>query len=389
MRVVHVSPHLPPDQSANALLPAQLGRWVAARRDEVAFVAHEPRQRHARDDDSPVLKDDLATRWIPRRTSSAFTRALKLDAWQLVRRVNRALNDVASSATILHLHSNGLIIEAAASWARRRRVPYVLTLYGTEIWHYKKRWPVDPFTRGYMSAAGVTFYSRGLLDHARGLALGRDEMSVVYPPVPEEFTPQPDASRAELRSALGVKERFLILNVKRLHPLAGQQFLIDAFAQLCASRPGRDARLVICGEGPRRQILERQIQSLGLADRVTMTGLVPNATIARYMAAADVFVLPSILEALPTVAVEALASGTPVISADHPGGVELQALFGGDVTVVPRESAPLLARALEAFLTQPRRALPATARTLETLFRPPAVLRAFDLVYAAALREPR
>jgi len=402
MRVVHVSPHLPPDQSANALLPAQLGRWMAARGDEVAFVAHEPRQRHARDDDSPVLENDavaqprtsnpppdIVTRWIPRRRSSAFTRALKLDAWQLVRRVNRALNDVASSATLLHLHSNGLIIEAAASWARRRRVPYVLTLYGTEIWHYKKRWPVDPFTRGYMAAAGVTFYSRGLLDHARGQALGRDEMSVVYPPVPEEFTPQPEPSRAELRRALGVKERFLILNVKRLHPLAGQQFLIDAFGQLCASRPRDDARLVICGEGPRREILKRQIHSLGLMDRVTMTGLVPNATIARYMAAADVFVLPSILEALPTVAVEALASGTPVISADHPGGVELQALFADDVTVVPRESAPLLARALEAFLTQPRRALPATARTLETLFRPPAVLRAFDLVYAAALREHR
>jgi glycosyltransferase involved in cell wall biosynthesis len=331
----------------------------------------------------------LVTRWIPRRHSSSFTRALKLDAWQLVRRVNHALNDVASSATILHLHSNGLIIEAAASWARRRRVPYVLTLYGTEIWHYKKRWPVDPFTRGYMAAAGVTFYSRGLLDRARSEALARDAMSVVYPPVPEEFTPQSEVSRAELRRALGVPERFLILNVKRLHPLAGQQFLIDAFAQLCASRPRNEARLVICGEGPRREILERQIRSLGLADCVTMTGLIPNATIARYMAAADVFVLPSLLEALPTVAVEALASGTPVISADHPGGVELQGLFGDDVTVVPRQSAPLLARALDAFMRQPRRARPGTALTIDTLFRPPAVLRAFDGVYAAALRAPR
>jgi hypothetical protein len=78
-----------------------------------------------------------------------------------------------------------------------------------------------------------------------------------------------------------------------------------------------------------------------------------------------------------------------VISADHPGGVELQGLFGDDVTVVPRESGALLARALEAFLTQPRRARPGTALTLDRLFRPPAVLRAFDGVYAAALRGPR
>ena len=54
----------------------------------------------------------------------------------------------------------------------------------------------------------------------------------------------------------------------------------------------------------------------------------------RYAAVADVFVLPSLLEALPTVAVEALACGTPVVSADHPGGVELHELFGDDVQVV-------------------------------------------------------
>ena len=44
MHICHVSPHLPPDQAANALLPAQLGRWAAARGDQVTFVAHEPAQ---------------------------------------------------------------------------------------------------------------------------------------------------------------------------------------------------------------------------------------------------------------------------------------------------------------------------------------------------------
>ena len=58
------------------------------------------------------------------------------------------------------------------------------------------------------------------------------------------------------------------------------------------------------------------------------------------------FVLPSLLEALPTVAVEALACGTPVVSADHPGGVELHGLFGDDVAVVPREDSGRLAAAL-------------------------------------------
>ena len=47
MRIVHVSPHLPPDQAANALLPFQLGEWGRARGDEVTFVAHPPTQQGA------------------------------------------------------------------------------------------------------------------------------------------------------------------------------------------------------------------------------------------------------------------------------------------------------------------------------------------------------
>ena len=47
MRICHVSPHLPPDQAANALLPAELGRWARARGDDVTFVAHEPAQGRA------------------------------------------------------------------------------------------------------------------------------------------------------------------------------------------------------------------------------------------------------------------------------------------------------------------------------------------------------
>lgn len=411
MRIVHVSPHLPPDQAANALLPAQLGRWMADRGDEVLFVAHEPGQTRPRaqgpgpkttnDDESGVhsslrpeawgLGPDLPIRWIPRRDAarSAPQRLLKLDVFRLVRQVNKALNDLASGAALLHLHSNGLIVEAAASWARRHRVPHILTLYGTEIWHYKKRWPIDLFTRAYFSASRITFYSQRLLERARLEGLDRDGLSVAYPPVPDTFVPRGDEARAELRQALGIRERYLVLNVKRLHPLAGQRFLIEAFARHRAARPAADVRLVICGEGPKREELAQQVHALGLTDRVTLTGLVPNDTVARYMAAADVFVLPSLLEALPTVAVEALASGTPVISANHPGGLELQGLFGGDVIVVPRESVEPLTRALTEFLDHRRRTRPATARTLERLFRPRAVLSAFDDVYAEALRTGR
>jgi glycosyltransferase involved in cell wall biosynthesis len=79
--------------------------------------------------------------------------------------------------------------------------------------------------------------------------------------------------------------------------------------------------------------------------------------------------------------VEALACGTPVISADHPGGVELHALFGDDVAVVPRRDSPALARALITALDAKRRVSPGSMATLVREFGPNAVRDRYAAVY--------
>lgn len=376
MRVCHVTPHLPPDQGANALLPAELGRWSRAHGDTVSFVAHQPAQTSG---DHSAADLDESVRWIPRRSSNRLTRALRFDALALTSRVRVALSATAANADVLHLHSNGLIIETAAMWAVTRQKPYVLTLYGTEIWDYRRRRPVDVFRTAYLRARHVTFYSQRLLDRARELGLDRPDVSVVYPAVAEAFQPRDEATRAAWRRELGIAEARVIVNVKRLHPLAGQDVLIDAAAQLAKRR--QDFRVVICGAGALRDDLERQASRLGVASRVTFTGLIANATVARYTAVADVFALPSRLEALPTVAVEALACGTPVVSADHPGGVELHAIFGDDLGVVPRGDATALAEALDRALAHPRRTSPHTAHEIAALFRPDAVFGRYRQLY--------
>ncbi len=381
MRVCHVSPHLPPDQAANALLPSELARWARDRGADVSFVAHEPAQIRSA---TEPLAGPVA--WVPRKgRTSAVARLLKIDTWRQAQTISAALDRMAARADLLHLHSNGLIIEVAAAWASRRKLPYLLTLYGTEIWHYRRRRPIDPFLRAYRRAAAVTFYSQRLLDKARALGLDRRDLIVVYPAVNEAFSPRTPETRAAWRSALGIAEPHVILNVKRLHELAGQRFLIEAFARI--SRGRRDVRLVICGTGPLRADLEAQASALGIADRVTFTGLLPNEEIARYAAVADVFALPSLLEALPTVAVEALASGTPVVSADHPGGVELHEMFGDDVQVVPKGQVIELADALEESLRSPVRVLPATLDLVARHFSPRAVHDAYERVYERALQK--
>ncbi|MBF2017206.1 MAG: glycosyltransferase [Rivularia sp. T60_A2020_040] len=91
--------------------------------------------------------------------------------------------------------------------------------------------------------------------------------------------------------------------------------LIKAFALL---RQKKLARLIILGEGKLRTELEILIDNLGITDDVDMPGFVKNPY--AYMSRANAFVLSSLWEGLPTVLIEAMACGCPVISTDCPSG---------------------------------------------------------------------
>jgi glycosyltransferase involved in cell wall biosynthesis len=385
VRICHVTPHLPPDQAANALLPYHLGCWARDRGDQVSFVAHPPRNA-ARPTRTVAMPGEV--RWVaPKRVAGTVDGALKLATLRAVIDIWRAARTEIRRADIVHIHSNGLLAEVAAWLADQYRKPYVLTLYGTEIWHYTpKRIGPDLFTRAYRRASYVTFYSHGLRSRAVELGLARHQASVVYPPVARDFTYHDQYAQQEARAGLGLRQRHVLVNVKRLHPLAGQRFLLEALGEVIRTHP--DTRLVICGTGPLEDELKAVARAAGVEAHVTFAGLVDNQTIARYDAAADVFVLPSLLEACPTVALEALASGTPVVSSDNPGGVELGELFGYDVSVVPRENALALARAIVGVLDEKRRVRESTRRIIEQEFRPPAVERQFREIYEQVLAAP-
>jgi glycosyltransferase involved in cell wall biosynthesis len=384
VHICHITPHLPPDQAANALLPWHLGVWSREAGDEVSYVAH--RSRTAPHHGAAVSLPGPVVWAPPYRDAGPLARTLRVAALAAAARIARAAAPLVARADVVHVHSNGLIAETGALVAARYRKPVVLTLYGTEIWHYAPRRPVpDLFTRAYRRAAHVTFYSHGLLTRATEIGLGRRNASVVYPPVADDFSYRDREGQAKARAALGIHNRHLLVNVKRLHPLAGQRFLLEALAEVVRTHP--DTRLVICGTGPMLDELKAVARSTGVEAHVKFTGLLDNATIARYDMAADAFVLPSLLEACPTVALEALACGTPVISSDNPGGVELHELFGRDVRVVPRENALALAHAILDHLDHKRRTQPDTAATLEREFRPVAVQRHFRDIYEAVTRR--
>ena len=166
----------------------------------------------------------------------------------------------------------------------------------------------------YPEADAIVTVSQGVAEDLVSLGFSSANMKVIYNPV---VTPELCKKTAELPDHLWFAPGSppVILGVGRLEKQKDFATLIRAFAQV---QQQRLARLMILGEGTERPYLEALVRELGVEENVALPGFVANPY--AYMAKAAVFVLSSLYEGLPTVLIEAIAAGTPVVSTDCKSG---------------------------------------------------------------------
>jgi glycosyltransferase involved in cell wall biosynthesis len=162
-----------------------------------------------------------------------------------------------------------------------------------------------------------------------------DKITVIYNGLPDAaFDPVPPAVLAT--------ERPIVLCVANLWPYKGQRYLLQATAEL--RRQGLECTLVLIGEGPERTDLERLAARLLLDVRF----LGARTDVERFLARADVVVLPSLHEGMSNAVMEAMAAGRPVVATDVGGTGELLRDRG---LLVPPADSDALAAALGKVLT--------------------------------------
>ncbi|MSO62567.1 MAG: glycosyltransferase family 4 protein [Acidobacteria bacterium] len=376
MRLCMISPHLPPEQAANALLPVMLGEALSSHGMTTSYLSHPASNQ------SPFQRAPDVT-YVPRRGRDRFSRST-LGALLAGGRMAIGSRRLVSESDLVHLHGNGFIVEIGHQLAERYRKPYVITLYGTDVWHH------DPvrharFARVVRESACRVFYSRGLHEFAQHLGLAPDPSVVIYAPVSPVFHRVEEEERQAIRRDLGAGDGPLLLTVKRLHPVAGHETLLEAMPQIVSRFP--DAKLWLIGEGERRSALEGRARALGVASRVGFLGRIDQESLWRYCAAADLFVLPSYLESWGTVMLEALACGTPVVATDTAGGVEVHDRFPDDVTLVEMRNPEALAAAISGALAARRRATQTTEQRLRTEFDVSHCAARYLAVYRQALEN--
>lgn len=210
---------------------------------------------------------------------------------------------------VVHVH--GAL--TAVRLARRAQVPVVYTEHDAPPWHCRYRyWPERILRRAIYRVLNVRAWRAAdaigaTFDGLRNEMLERwrlDPARVEWVPNAtdiERFRPR---SRAEAPAQF---ERYCLF-VGRLTPRKAPDVLIRALADT------HDVACVFAGDGPMRGRLEELAREAGVADRVTFLGNVDGARLAELYAHADLFVLPSVSEAAPLAAVEAMASGTPVLA---------------------------------------------------------------------------
>ena len=240
---------------------------------------------------------------------------------------------------LLFVNNYGLPAVIANAFLRK---PIVMKLVGDFAWEYSirhglinKNESIDEFQKQghsfkvellkrlqlfYTSKADVIIapsqYLKGIIS---GWGIPQDKIEVIYNAI--------DVSKYELACTkeeawgrLGLNGK-VILTVARLTPWKGVDKIIKVLPEI--RERVSEANLVVVGDGPELENLQRLAREVGVERYVSFVGHVPHEEVPYYLRAANVFVLYSGYEGLPHIVLEAMATGVPVVLSDTGGNPEV------------------------------------------------------------------
>ena len=241
---------------------------------------------------------------------------------------------------VAHSHEFSMGVYGAwASWLAG--IPHVVTMHGGRYYAERLRRRLALRAAVAVSADTIAVSTTCARDISRVLAIRQSRIKMI--PNGVRFVPP---QRVTLRHELGLctGDR-LIVALGNLYPVKGHDHLIEALALIADRHP--TVHVAIGGRGDLADRLMDRARAHGLQARVHLLGL--RADVAAVLAAADIFALPSLSEAMPLALLEAMFAGRPIVASDV-GDVRIVLDEGRAGVLVPPGDDAALATALDRLL---------------------------------------
>jgi glycosyltransferase involved in cell wall biosynthesis len=340
VRVLHVIPSIGPLRGGPSFVVRALAEGLAQRGVTVDVAATDDNgpERLSVPLGQPIVERGVTYRYFPRQTRF-YNASLPLTAW-----LWKAVPDYQ----LVHIHALFSYSSTVSAWmARRQHVPYVIRPLGIlNQWGMENRRPFlknlsyKLLERRLLEGAAAIHYT-SVQEQKEAEALGFRAPGAIIPNPLESSDRRaaPGSFRAKFPELAG---GLLLLFMSRVDEKKGLDLLIPAFARLRQTAP--QAKLIIAGSGPEALIasLKNLARKHEVHSDILWTGFLQGDEKLQALADADLFVLPSYSENFGVAAVEALASGLPVVVSDQVA-IHTEIGAAGAGLVVPCEVEPLAA----------------------------------------------
>ena len=236
---------------------------------------------------------------------------------------------------IVHTHSAkagilGRFAAHALKGARAQGLPVVVhTIHGLAFHPYQSNWLNKFYIAIEKSAAKKTDFFISVADamtsQALAAGIGRPQQFVTaYSAIDEDdfLQPIPDERKKVFRQKYEIpKDAVVLVTIARLFMLKGHEYIIESAKQLSKQFP--KTVWLFVGDGILAEKFKKQVKTLGLADKIKFTGLLPPGQIPLAIQSSDILVHCSLREGLARTLPQAMLCGKPAVSFDVDGAREV------------------------------------------------------------------
>lgn len=240
---------------------------------------------------------------------------------------------------VVHVHSLLLAGPLALEIYKKYNIPYCVTEHSSTF----ARKLISDWQWGYLTQAANSSNFCFAVSQALASLLEKKLLNTEWKILPNLLDNQFSKSSSLF------KKKYQFCAVARLHPNKGFDILLQAFSIVYKEKP--EVKLILGGDGPERENLQKLAKILNIEEAVTFAGALPRENVRLLMAESACFVLSSYVETFGVVVIEALSQGTPVV-ATKCGGPE-SIIVSGDGILVEVADTNALAQAMKEVAENP------------------------------------